>query len=64
GDLARCVEAASKAAWTGVESTRPMKAVYGKAAAFGLSSIGVQDAGATAVAFVLDGIRLWFDTEK
>jgi len=64
GDFAQCVGAASKAAWAGVEATRPMKAVYGKAAAFGLSSIGVQDAGATAVAFVLDGVRLWFGAEQ
>lgn len=64
GGFPQCVEAASGAAWAGIEATRQMKAVYGKAAAFGISSIGKQDAGATAVAFVLDGIRLWFGTDK
>lgn len=64
GGFPQCVEAASAAAWAGVEATRRMKAVHGKAAAFGISSVGKQDAGATAVAFVLDGIRLWFDTNK
>ena len=64
GGFPQCIEAASAAAWSGVEASRPLKAVYGKAAAFGQSSIGKQDAGATAVAFVFDGIRLWFDAER
>jgi dihydroxyacetone kinase-like protein len=48
--------AAYDGAKKGVESTKSMKAVHGKAAVYGEKSLGKQDPGATAGMLIFDGI--------
>lgn len=62
--LAECSAAASVAASEAAEATAKLKSVYGKAAVYGEGSIGKQDPGATAAAFILKGISGWLSSAK
>lgn len=54
--LAEAFADAAKAAEEGVESTKPLKAKYGRAAWLQDKTIGVQDPGATVVAIVVRSV--------
>jgi phosphoenolpyruvate---glycerone phosphotransferase subunit DhaL len=54
-----CLRAAAAAARAGVEETRAMPSIHGKAGVFGESSIGKQDPGAMAIAILLGAMADW-----
>jgi len=54
--LADAFASAAEAAQTGAESTRPLQGKFGRSAWFQERSIGVQDAGATAIAVVIRAV--------
>ena len=54
--LSRALERAAKAAAEGLEATKAMVAQHGKAACFAQKSLGLQDAGATVVLFLIEAI--------
>lgn len=54
--LAEAQEVAYQAAAEGVERTKNMKSVHGRAAYYGENSIGRQDPGATAMMYIIKGI--------
>jgi len=55
-DLVRLLSDARDAAWKGVENTKNYIAKFGKAKTLGQRAIGFQDAGATSVAIIFDGM--------
>lgn len=54
--LKKSFEAAYEAARAGVENTKTIKSVHGRAAYYGEKSLGRPDSGATAVMFIFKGI--------
>lgn len=54
--LPRALEQATRAAADGLEATKAMVAQHGKAACFAQKSLGLQDAGATVVLFLIEAI--------
>ncbi|OHD78022.1 MAG: hypothetical protein A3J97_12160 [Spirochaetes bacterium RIFOXYC1_FULL_54_7] len=60
GDIAACMDAASRAADLAVVATAGLLSVHGKAAVFGDQSIGKPDPGASAIAMIMRGAREWF----
>jgi phosphoenolpyruvate---glycerone phosphotransferase subunit DhaL len=59
--LSKAFEDSYATALAGVEATRQMKSVHGRAAWYGEKSIGSQDPGATACMLVFKGIVHFFD---
>ena len=60
GSFATVIEAAYGGTKQGVQDTKALKSVHGKAAIYGEKSIGKQDPGATAVMFIFQGINNYF----
>ncbi len=60
GNLQEGLDAACKAAWEGVEFTKTIAAIKGRASYLGERSIGHQDPGATSASMTLEAIRDFF----
>lgn len=58
--LAEAQQAAYQASIEGVEKTKTLKSVHGRAAYYNEQSIGKQDPGATAVMYIFRGIAKSF----
>lgn len=61
--MKEAVQASYEAASEGVEKTKEMKSVFGRAAYYGEKSIGRPDSGATAVKFIFRGINEYFQKQ-
>lgn len=59
-DLGKAFKNAFEAAKTGVEQTKALKSVHGRAAYYGEKSLGRPDSGAVAVMFIFKGLMLSF----
>lgn len=57
-------EMAYNGAKKGVEETKNMQSVHGKAACFGVKTIGHQDPGATVVMYIMEGIYNYIKSMK
>lgn len=60
-DVKTAFSSAVNAAYEGMMATRNMKARYGRAACFQDSSVGLQDAGATAVYYMIESFTRHID---
>jgi phosphoenolpyruvate---glycerone phosphotransferase subunit DhaL len=64
GNIKEIISIAYSAALKGVESTKEMKSVHGRASWYGEQSIGKQDPGATACMLVFKGMLNWVEKKK
>jgi len=63
-ELQKAFEQAYEAAKVGVENTKTIKSVHGRAAYYGEKSLGRPDSGATAVMFIFKGIFQSFKSSE
>lgn len=63
-NLEECLKAAYAGAVKGLEETKQMVSVHGKAAVYGEKTLGRQDPGATVGMLFFKGIDLWYEKQK
>ena len=64
GTFAEMMEKAAEAARQGMEATKDMRSVHGRAAYYGDKSIGIQDGGATVGMLLMKGCAAYWMTKK